>query len=171
MTGSRVQELRPYGPDWAIQQFLPINQFSRPGIKIKEVKGIVVHYVANPNSSASANRSYFEGLALTGTTYASSHFIIGLEGEVIQCVPLDEIAYASNQRNRDTISIEVCHPDASGRFTPQTYESLVRLVKWLCNEYHLNRSHVIRHHDVTGKNCPKFFVENPNEWKAFLNRI
>ena len=166
-----MREVIPKEPEWAIQHHLTVNEYSRPGYKLEAVNGVVVHYVANPNSSASRNRAYFEGLAKTGATHASSHFIIGLEGEVIQCIPLNEMSYASNQRNRDTISIEVCHPDASGRFNPETYDALVRLVNWICYEYNLDRTKVIRHHDVTGKLCPKFFVDHPEEWEKFLDQI
>ena len=100
-----------------------------------------------------------------------SHFVIGLEGEVVQCVPLNEVAYASNNRNGDTISIECCHPDDSGEFTSATYESLVRLTRWLMEEYGLDTSQVIRHYDVTGKLCPKAFVEHPEEWEWFLRAL
>lgn len=43
-----------------------------------------------------------------------------------------EISAATNQRNSDTISIEVCHPDESGRFSEVTYRSLIKLCAWLC---------------------------------------
>ena len=165
------QEILPEELDWIQQQFLPINEYSRPATELKTINGIVVHYVANPGSSAGNNRSYFEGLATTGATHASSHFIIGLEGEVIQCIPLDEWAFASNERNRDTISIELCHPDESGQLTGETYDSLVRLVKWLCATYSLDSGDVIRHYDITGKICPKYYVDHPDEWKAFLEQI
>ena len=48
----------------------------------------------------------------------SAHFLIGLEGEIIQCIPLNEKSSATNDRNRDTISIEVCHPDANRAVHP-----------------------------------------------------
>ena len=70
--------------------------------------------MGNPGSSAQSNRDYFEGLKDSGETYASSNFIVGLEGEVIQCIPTNEIAYCSNERNSDTVSIEVCHETADG---------------------------------------------------------
>ncbi len=92
---------------------------------------------------------------------------MGLDGEVLQNVPLNEVAYCSNQRNDDTISIECCHPDDSGEFTSATYESLVRLTRWLMEEYGLDTSQVIRHYDVTGKLCPKAFVERPEAWEQF----
>ena len=107
------------------EEFLTVNPYSRPGTQIKEVNNIVVHYVANPGSTAEDNRNYFEGLAESGETYASSHYVIGLEGEIIQCVPLNEVAYCSNDRNADTISIEVCHPESDGKLTEDTYISLV----------------------------------------------
>lgn len=161
-------------PEYVNVNLLTPNEYSRPQIPLEKVNGIVVHYVANPCSTALENRNYFEGLKdQTGskTTSVSSHFVIGLEGEVVQCVPLNEVAYASNNRNSDTISIECCHPDDSGEFTSATYESLVRLTRWLMEEYGLDTSQVIRHYDVTGKLCPKAFVEHPEEWEWFLRAL
>lgn len=150
------------------QEILPVNPYSRPGDKISKVTAIVVHYVGNPGTTAEQNRSYFNNLAELKNAYASSHYVVGLQGEIIQCVPLDEIAYASNNRNHDTISIECCHQDAEGRFTGDTYNSLVRLVAALCRTYGLNpETDVIRHYDVTGKLCPIYYVNNPDEWYAF----
>jgi len=131
-----------------------------------------VHYVANPGTSAAANRSYFAGLAETKATYASSNFIIGLEGEVLQCVPADEVAYASNKRNSDTLSIECCHPDDTGVFTYPTYRSLVMLCRDICIGFGLDpESDIIRHYDVSGKMCPLYFVEHEDEWKQFLSDV
>ena len=158
----------PDTPDWVTVELLPLNEYSRPGDPLEEANGIVIHYVGNPGTTAEQNHSYFSNLAQTGETYASSHFLVGLEGEVIQNVPLDEIAYCSSQRNADTISIECCHPDDSGEFTQATYDALVRLTRWLMEAYGLDSSQVIRHYDVTGKICPKFYVDNPAAWEAFL---
>lgn len=156
-------------PAYVEQDYLTVNEWSRPGDPLEEINGVVIHYVGNPNTTAQANRNYFDSLA-SGTegTYASSHFIVGLEGEVVQCVPLTEIAYASNTRNGDTVGIEVCHPDETGKFSPVTYDRLVELTAWLCREFRLDpESDVIRHYDVTGKICPKYFVEEPAAWDQF----
>lgn len=158
------------GPE-VTQDLLTVNSYSRPGIAINKVNGIVVHYTANPGSSAKDNRDYFQNLMLTHKTKASSHYIIGLDGEIIQCIPLEEISYASNSRNTDTIAIECCHPDETGEFTTKTYDSLVKLVAWLCNKYGLSSDSVIRHYDVTGKACPKYFVDNEDAWKEFLKDV
>lgn len=157
-------------PSYVEQDLLPINEWSRPGTELEGIRGVVIHYVGNPGTAARANRNYFASLA-DGTegTYASSHFIVGLEGEVIQCVPLTEIAYASNERNDDTIAIEVCHPDAAGQFSDVTYWRTVELAAWLCHTFHLDPERdVIRHYDVTGKRCPVYYVEHPEAWEDFL---
>lgn len=152
-------------------ELLTVNPYSRPGTKTKKIRGIVIHYTANPGATAMGNRNYFENLKDTKQTKASSNFIIGLEGEIVQCVPTWEVAYASNGRNEDTVSIECCHPDKSGRFTKDTYESMVRLTAWLCMKFDLTEQEVIRHYDVTGKNCPKYFVEDEKSWKRFRGDV
>lgn len=152
-------------------QLLDINEYSRPGIESDGITGIVIHYTANPGSTAQENRDYFEGLKDTHETSASSNFVVGLEGEIIQCVPTWEVAYASNERNKDTISIECCHPDETGKFTEETYQSMVQLTAWLCRKYSLTADTVIHHYDVTGKNCPKYFVENEEAWANFKEDV
>lgn len=148
-------------------QLLDVNEYSRPGLKLRQVRGIVVHYTANPGTTAKQNRDYFQSLAQTGATHASSHFVIGLEGEIIQCIPCDEMAYASNGRNSDSIAIECCILDETGKFNNATYDSLIELTSWLMGRYELSDKDVIRHYDITGKSCPKYFVENPTEWEKF----
>ncbi len=152
-------------------QLLTVNPYSRPGIEVDKINGIVVHYTANPGATAMDNRNYFEGLKDTHVTKTSSNFIIGIDGEIVQCVPTWEVAYASNDRNRDTVSIECCHPDETGKFTQETYSSMVQLCAWLCMKFELNEEDVIRHFDVTGKNCPKYFVEDEEAWEQFRSDI
>ena len=158
----------PETPDWITVELLPLNEFSRPGTPLEEVNGIVIHYVGDPGATAAQNHSFFTNLAQTGETYASSHFLVGLDGEVIQCIPLEEKSSATNDRNLDTLSIEVCHPDATGQFTQASYDALVKLTAWLCDYCGIGRDHVIRHYDVTGKLCPLYFVDHPDAWTQFL---
>ena len=154
-------------PDYVEQDYIPVNDWSRPGTPLEDINAVVIHYVGNPGTTARANRNYFASLASGKEgTYASSHFVVGLEGEVVQCVPLTEVAYASNTRNGDTVSIEVCHPDETGEFSPVTYGRCVELAAWLCREFKLDpETDVIRHYDVTGKECPVYYVEHPEAWE------
>lgn len=152
-------------------QLLTVNPYSRPGTKTNKITGIVVHYTANPGATAMDNRNYFENLKDSHETKVSSNFVVGLEGEIVQCVPTWEEAYASNSRNIDTVSIECCHPDETGKFNDKTYQSMVELCAWLCLKFDLNENDVIRHYDVTGKDCPKYFVENEKAWEQFRKDV
>ena len=162
-------------PDWIEQALIRKNIYSRPAVTRREVNAVVIHYVANVKApTAMQNRNYFDNLAdQTGedAASASSHFVIGVEGEIVQCVPISEISYTSNHRNMDTVSIECCHPDETGQFTQATYDSLVRLTAWLCDETGISRKDVIRHYDVNGKACPLYFVEHEDAWKEFLKDV
>lgn len=157
------------------EKLLTVNQYSRPGIKRNSTTKIAVHYVGNPGTSAIANRNYFENCKSTGV-YVSSNYIVGLDGEVIRCVPDDEIAYCTNQANSYSISIETCHPDSTGKFNSKTYASLVELCAVLLKKYKLTENDLIRHFDVTGKVCPRCFVpassggtdtNDETAWKKF----
>lgn len=165
---ARVQALREATlPDYVTADLIPAVGTARSGRALEDFRGIVIHYVGNPNTSAAANRNYF---ATIGTPVVS-HFVVGLEGEAIQCLPLWERSVASNSRNKDTISIEVCHPDDSGRFNPATYDTVVRLTAWLCEVGDLSVEQVIRHYDVTGKECPRYYVRNEAAWQQFLSDV
>ncbi len=157
-------------PDIQVE-LLDVNPYSRPGTKSEQITGIVVHYTANPGSTAQQNRDYFNDLQDTHITSASSHFVIGLDGEIIQCVPTWEIAYASNDRNKDTVSIECCHPDETGELNRATYQSLVQLTAWLSEKFELEKDDIIRHYDITGKICPKYFVEHEDAWNTFKDAV
>lgn len=161
----------PVDPPEIMEDFLTENPYSRPGEELKKVKNIFVHYTANPETSAEQNRSYFENLKDTHETSASAHFIIGYDGEIIQCIPLEEIAYAVKGRNYDSISIECCYLSEDGKFTDATYQSLIHLVDWLLYEYNLKPKDVMRHYDEGGKLCPLYYVEHEDEWKAFLEEL
>lgn len=154
-------------PDWIDQQIIDVDGDSRRGVYLEGIKNIVIHYVGNPGSTAQQNRDYFDD----PSSEVSSHFVIGLKGEIIQCIPLQEKSSASNHRNKDTISIEVCHPDKTGRFTDESYESLVKLTAWLCEICGLDSDDIIRHYDITGKQCPLYFVTHENAWEQFKQDI
>ena len=142
------------------EALLPINTHSRPGKKINPT-AIAVHYVGNAGSSAQGNRNYFA----SGKVYASSHYIIGLNGEILHLIPENEISYCTNQANSYTISIECCHPDSTGKFNQKTYDSLVKLCADICKRRGFNPlTKIIRHYDVTKKCCPKWWSPNgPNK--------
>ena len=154
-------------PDWIDSQIIDVDGASRNGYKLKGIKDIVVHYEGNPGTTAQQNHDFYAG----DQSNVSSHFVVGLDGEIIQCIPINEWSAASNWRNNDTISIEVCHPDETGKFKKKTYSSLVKLVAWLENVCDIDESHVIRHYDITKKECPRYFVQHEDKWKTFKKNV
>ena len=150
-------------PDYVDVQIIDVDGSSRRGAELDGISDIVIHYVGNPGTTAAQNRGWYANPQST----VSSHLLVGLEGEVIQCIPLNEKSSATNHRNGDTISIEVCHPDDTGEFSPATYDSLVELTAWLVKACGLDADRVIRHYDVTGKECPRYFVRNEDAWAQF----
>lgn len=153
------------------------NRFSRPETPLKSVKKIAVHYVGNAGSTAIANRNYFESLQFGKMSngefiFGSSHYIIGLNGEIIQCVPETEWAYCTNKANAYSVSIECCHPRADGVFTRETRKSLVWLCADLCERYELDPiEDIIRHFDVTGKRCPRAWADDPADFTKFKEEV
>lgn len=168
MVDMRKEEIAP--PE-IIEDFLEVNDFSRPGTELKKVKNIFVHYTANPGTSAAQNRSYFANLALTQERSASAHLIIGYDGELIQCIPFDEQAYAVMTRNEDSISIECCYLSEDGSFTWETYDTLVRTLAWLIDKYDLSTEDILRHYDCGGKMCPLYYVEHEDAWNQLLEDV
>lgn len=178
---------------------LSASIFSRPGKPLAFVKAIVVHYLGNPGQSAMGARNYWEGLKTQDAAdanpdiSASAHFVVDLDGEVLRTIPESEKAYhcgaakytpeaqayfghyckdPAYSPNRCTIGVELCHPKADGRPTDETRASAVALVAELCKRYNLNPMlDVWRHHDVTGKDCPRYYVTEPAEWAAFLRDV
>ena len=138
-------------PDWVDKQIISINGTGRRGEKLDGVTDIAIHYTGNPGTTAQQNHDFYD----QPETQVSSHFLVGLEGEVIQCVPMDEKSSATNERNNDTLSIEVCHPDATGQFTQASYDCPGAASPPGCaTTAGIGRDRVIRHYDVTEQALP-----------------
>jgi N-acetylmuramoyl-L-alanine amidase len=164
-----------------IEDFLTPNKYSRPQHELKNVYGLVIHYVANPMSSAKANRDFFESRKDGSKNFGSTHYIIGLDGEVIRCVPETEVCYHVGAKkyipgikymlgknpNFTTIGIECCHIDWTGKMTDETYQSLVELTGYLTQKYNLMEIDLYLHYNITGKDCHRWFVKNKDEWNKF----
>ena len=53
----------------------------------------------------------------------------------------------SNHRNNDTISIECCHADDTGQFSPATLDALIQLLNWLISTYELGQDGILRYYE------------------------
>ena len=183
-----------------IHDFLTINEYSRPGRKIKEVLGVVLHWTANPDANAQQNRDYFESLKTGAAGYASAHYIVDQNGLIVAAVPEYEVAYHTGSSQRDpasnkfytdearqrfgryasevnspnncTLGVELCPLDAAGNFSDATINSAAELCADILKRYGLGVEALTTHHNVVGcKDCPKLWTEKPALFDAFMYSV
>lgn len=143
------------------------------GKRTGKVEYLVIHYTGNDGDSAYSNARYFEQ-ALTPPV--SAHYFVD-DQRIVRTVPEDHIAYhcgASTYRhprcrNGNSIGIELCDScrDGAVMVTDKTLRRAAELVGQLMKVYNIPADRVLRHYDVTGKNCPAYWVEDPAGFEAF----
>lgn len=170
-------------------QYVHVNEYSRPGIKLKEVRKLIVHWTANPGATAANHFSYFDKSIIASKRYASAHIFVD-KTEAICIIPLNEVAYAANDNqqmvngkpyrgvseiapnaNYLTISVELC-VEKDGTFAKETLDRAVDVFAELCTTYKLDPNcDIVRHYDVTHKNCPAPWVADSKEFADFKARV
>ena len=145
--------------------------------RTQPVQFLVIHYTANNGDTVQNNLDYFAGNAVG----ASAHYFVDENGYG-QSVKDQDTAWhcGANQykhpdcRNANSIGIELCSKkDSRGNyyFMDQTVYNAAVLARQLMQTYGIDRAHVLRHYDVTGKKCPAPMVDNPTLWENFLNLL
>lgn len=145
------------------------------------VKYIVIHYTANKGDTAKNNATYFHN----NYVGASAHYFVD-ENSVWLSVPETARAWHCGGglqgssghsfyticTNNNSIGIEMCLWDKQGNIRKGTIETAIALTKELMAKYNIPVDRVIRHWDVTGKQCPAPMVGNNNNyWNNFKKRI
>lgn len=150
------------------------------------IKYIVIHYTANDGDSDESNGRYFQNHIVE----ASAHYFVDGDS-VTQSVPDDCVAWSVGGKkypscatsgggkwygkcsNNNSISVELCDEKRNGKydFSEMTLENAAELVRMLMQKYHVPIQNVIRHFDVTGKICPKPFVDDGKAWENFKKRL
>lgn len=164
-----------------IEKYYLTDVNSRPKTPLKGVKAIVVHWTANTNKGANAlaNAKYFD----KPDNNPSAHYIVDSE-RILEIIPTTEVAYHCGAKkytaigeslkingsspNYSTIGIEMC-VNSDGDFAT-TEANTVWLIEKLCKEFNLTKDDVIRHYDVTGKDCPKMYISK-DSWAVFKSKI
>lgn len=147
-------------------KLIPAGKYNRPGTK-STPKRICVHYTGDCGASADRLTLFFTDNAAART---SSQYIVGINGEIIRCIPDNEIAYAAANQNANTIHIEVCYKDKTGKFEEKSISALNELVLYLMDKYKISAENILRHYDLTGKHCPAYYVD-ATRWAALHERI
>ena len=143
---------------------------------INRIKYIVVHFTANNGDTAYGNTNYFKSYR-----GASAHYFIDENG-IYQSIEDKNIAWHcgakkykhSTCRNSNSLGVELCsRKDSKGNFyfMDKTVDNAVELVKMLMTKYNVPIANILRHYDITGKNCPEPFVRDIKAWQNFKDRL
>lgn len=146
------------------------------------IKYLVYHYTANDGDTDEANAKYFHN----NVVKASAHRFVDDDSVTIS-VPDNYVAwhcggglqgskghaYYKKCTNTNSIGIEMCDTKRNGKYevTPKTRSNAIALGKEIVKKYGIKKENVIRHYDVTGKNCPAYFVKDEEAWIKFRNEI
>ena len=140
----------------------------------RRIDYIVLHYYG-ALSSAINNSNYFKEVYRG----VSAHYFVD-DQDIIRVVRDKDVAWSvgdktigalkSKVSNSNSINIEmrpykinpnsVSSQDRDWYFHEETLANTIDIVKYLMAEHNIPISKVIRHHDVTGKLCPRPFVGN-----------
>lgn len=146
------------------------------GRRATQIRYLVIHYTGNKGDSAKNNASYYSRTVLQ----TSAHYFVD-ETEIWRSVPDEHIAWHCGRsdghyvhpecRNANSIGIETCMWDKSGKIRQSSIAHAAGLARTLMTLYKIPVERVLRHYDVTGKLCPAPMVNDINLWKAFLHTI
>lgn len=146
------------------------------------IKYLVYHYTANDGDTDEANAKYFHN----NVVKASAHRFVDDDSVTIS-VPDNYVAYHCGGglqgskghkyykicTNTNSIGIEMCDTIKNGKYevSSKTRANAIALGKEIVKKYGIKKENVIRHFDVTGKNCPVYFVKDEEAWKKFRDEI
>lgn len=146
------------------------------------VDWIVIHYTANKGDTAKNNADYFAREELEHP--ASAHYFVD-EDSIWESVPLSHNAWHcgggrqgetggslfGKVKNSNSIGVELCLLDKAGKVRHKTIWNAVRFVRQLMKDYDIPLDHVVRHWDVTGKECPAPMIGDSVLWEDFIDML
>lgn len=125
----------------------------------------VVHYTGT-DASAHNNLVYFSRNAAR----ASAHYFVDRDGTLRQSVSEADTAWHAGKFAMNQRSVGIECVSAGEDFSEEQVATLAALVQDLMARYGIPAENVIRHYDVTGKECPAPYLD-PAKWRALHDRI
>ena len=138
------------------------------------IQYIVIHYTSNKGDTAKNNADYFA----REVTKTSAHYFVD-ENSVWQSVLDTDTAWHCGAktykhkycRNANSLGIEICMNDKDGNIRLNSIVNAIKLTKMLMEKYNISIDNIIRHYDVTGKDCPRPMIENEDLWSSFKQSL
>ncbi|WFR60366.1 N-acetylmuramoyl-L-alanine amidase [Paenibacillus amylolyticus] len=171
------------------KDYIPVNKYSRAGLKLKAKRGIVMHYTASPGAPAKNISQYFASLAqqdsnkAVNSRYASAHYSVD-RTSIYNSLPDDELAYHCGSTtytkealaklgtypNNSTVGIEMCI-EKDGSIHEDTFNNVIDLAVYLIRERGFPPV-FFTHKEVVGwKECPLPWIKQPDEYERFKQAV
>lgn len=174
-----------------LTNFLPNNTCVRPGIIRKNTPLVVIHWTANPGQSALGVKKYFAEDCVKNNISSSTNYVVDAIN-IIEMAPPNEVTwhcgtneywkytpfakclmkkYNVASPNYLSIGVEVCIDDWTGKFNLKTVDNLKYLINDLLTKYSKEIDldcGIVRHWDITGKDCPKYYIGKNEEWDKIV---
>lgn len=152
---------------------ITINEMTRPGENLKKVKKIILSSTNLKNVSAVKCRNDIERLKYQAENYLSYHYIIDLDGNIVRCVPEDEISYSTNKFDIDSESISIAIvEDAENNISIKSFNSQMELIKMLCEKFLLDPlEDILILYDITGSRKPRYYLDNKYKLESLKRKI
>ena len=156
-----------------------ISKFNFTRYTNRNIQYLVIHWVGAV-SKAKDNAKYFAG----GDRRASAHYFVD-DTSIWQSVEDKNASWNCGGglqgpgghschgkcSNANSIGIEMCL-DKPGHISDKTISNTAELVQSLMKKYEIPASHVIRHYDITGKDCPApYCYKNNSKWPALRDML
>jgi N-acetylmuramoyl-L-alanine amidase len=153
----RLAKLKPtLNVPYAVNHIPPGTPHNRRPGKVLKAKYLTIHSTGNPGSSAKNERAWLTNA--TNDRTASFHIVVD-QGEAIECLPLDEVAWhagdGSGSGNMASISLEIC--ESADR--AKTLQNAAAVAAKILQDQRLGIENLRRHHDWATKVCPRILID------------
>ena len=134
----------------------------------RTIDEIVIH-ITDGGSRLSGTVGWFQN----PEARVSAHYVIGQDGEVVQMVRHQDVAWHANSANGRSIGIEHVANTRGLVPTEAQYAASAALVQWLCGQFGLpiDRTHVLGHSEAdprtTHRGCPNAVWD----WDGYMARF
>lgn len=165
------------------------SRYKQSNRKVNDIKYIVMHFTAVDGDSDEAEARNFSRPG----SKSSAHFFVD-DNSITQTVDIKDIAWHCGGsvyndvaktggaklhnicKNSNSIGIEMCDTNRNGNYdiTDKTRNNAIKLVSALMDDYNIDINHIVRHFDVTGKYCPRYYCPpygSNDEWNKFKQDI
>ncbi len=134
----------------------------------RSIDKIVIH-ITDGGANINGTIGWFKNPAAK----VSAHYVIGLDGEIVQMVAHDDVAWHAGSANRGSIGIE--HVANTRGLNPTAAQmcASAALVTWLCDRYNIpaDRAHILGHAEADGKTTHKACPNAVWDWVYYMDMI